>query len=26
MLHRDRDASPLLLYPPSESTLVSMCG
>jgi hypothetical protein len=26
MLHRDRDTSPLLLYPPSESTLVSMCG
>lgn len=26
MLHRDRDASPLLLYPPSENTLVSMCG
>ena len=26
MLHRDRDASPLLLYPPSETTLRSMSG
>jgi hypothetical protein len=26
MLHKDSDTSPLLLYPPSEQTLVSMCG
>ena len=26
MLHKDRDASPLLLYPPSEATLRSMSG
>jgi hypothetical protein len=26
MLHLDRDASPLLLYPPSQATLESMCG
>jgi hypothetical protein len=26
MLHKDRDVSPLLLYPPSESTLRSMSG
>ena len=26
MLHKDRDASPLLLYPPSDATLRSMSG
>jgi len=26
MLHKDRDVSPLLLYPPSEATLASMSG
>lgn len=26
MLHRDRDVSPLLLYPPSDDTLRSMSG
>jgi hypothetical protein len=26
MLHKDSDASPLLLYPPSETTLRSMSG
>ena len=26
MLHKDADASPLLLYPPSQATLVSMSG
>lgn len=26
MLHKDSDASPLLLYPPSQATLVSMSG
>jgi len=26
MLHKDVDASPLLLYPPSQETLVSMSG
>jgi hypothetical protein len=26
MLHKDADSSPLLLYPPSQQTLVSMCG
>lgn len=26
MLHRDRDASPLLLYPPSQDVLRSMSG
>lgn len=26
MLHRDRDASPLLLYPPSQQVLASMSG
>lgn len=26
MLHKDRDASPLLLYPPSQDTLRSMSG
>lgn len=26
MLRTDGDASPLLLYPPSQSTLESMCG
>jgi len=26
MLHADRDASPLLVYPPSSDTLTEMCG
>jgi len=26
MMHKDRDVSPLLLYPPSEATLHSMSG
>ena len=26
MLHKDRDASPLLLYPPSDATLRNMSG
>ena len=26
MLQKDRDATPLLLYPPSDATLESMCG
>lgn len=26
MLRKDEDATPLLLYPPSQSTLESMCG
>jgi len=26
MLHADRDASPLLVYPPSSQTLADMCG
>lgn len=26
MLHKDRDVSPLLLYPPSQDTLASMSG
>jgi hypothetical protein len=26
MLHKDRDASPLLIYPPSTQTMADMCG
>jgi hypothetical protein len=26
MLHRDRDVTPLLVYPPSSDTLAEMCG
>lgn len=26
MLHKDRDVSPLLIYPPTSDTLAEMCG
>jgi hypothetical protein len=26
MLHKDRDVSPLLVYPPSSQTMTDMCG
>lgn len=26
MLHKDRDVSPLLVYPPSSQTMADMCG